>query len=181
MYEWRELVSHSQLVWWEFSGVLMNNSHRVLQREWSKGKRRCPGALPCCALMLSLFCITWTHSDDVETFLLLSFSSTKQEKKKGQSFLDWIIKHFPFIVVFFDILLHQVWPCPQCKPNFLSTSLVLSCIIWFVNNGKERSPLFIWAREQPPSTSLSCRSDNECTDWLTDLQPHGKAADVTLD
>lgn len=58
--EGRDLVIRRRLVWGEIAGVLMNNSHSVLQREWSKGKRRCPAALPCCALKLPCSCIIYT-------------------------------------------------------------------------------------------------------------------------
>lgn len=43
------------LVWWDIALVLMNNSYSVLQRQWSKGKRRSPA---CFALKVFHSCIT---------------------------------------------------------------------------------------------------------------------------
>lgn len=120
--------------------VLMNNSHSVLQREWSKGKRRCPAALPCCALKLPCSCIIYTF---------ISVINVHYKNNTNWSFLSCL--NYSAFLPFNESLFQPKLDC----------CLVLEKRVKAIVDTSRRTST------ASPFNSLSCRSGLECPGWLT--------------
>lgn len=148
----------------------MNNSHSALQREWSKGKRRCPAAPPYCALKLSRSCITYmTHFHVCHQLLL--------QKKKPKLLTTFLIELLSFF--FFFLYWKPVWHTAKPKHDcFWSAPTDLRWVHLFCNLVLEKGEKPIVDSSQRTSTSSSSKALSVPADWLW---PHGKAAGVSLD